>query len=265
MLITKKKERENERGERERDIVPLAPFRLISLGREQLGVRDGGSFQRQVKSIWRIESPLDQDLVAPSFLSRGSQGRQKQRRQQQRENLLAPNPRSCLTSDTAGWSTRRGSAAAPSDCSLLQDTQGCTGLSCWRDTVGSKGRPDHNDVPGGWTWQDGKIGKAQTLSMSGYQRGYLHRATVGENCLWTDRWDTEQGHGLGLVPLGFLLLLCISYLGDSSSWEELAGWTDPNIDGWCRTSQLLHVSTGFIYGAGCVLVRDAAVVPFPRL
>lgn len=32
------------RGGRERDIVPLAPFRLISLGRKQWGVRDGGSF-----------------------------------------------------------------------------------------------------------------------------------------------------------------------------------------------------------------------------
>lgn len=59
------------RGGRERDIVPLAPFRLISLGRKQWGVRDGGSFQRQVKSILRIESPLDQDLVAPCFLSQG--------------------------------------------------------------------------------------------------------------------------------------------------------------------------------------------------
>lgn len=66
-------------GGRERDIVPLAPFRLISLGRKQWGVRDGGSFQRQVKSISRIESPLDQDLVAPCFLSEGSQGRWRQK------------------------------------------------------------------------------------------------------------------------------------------------------------------------------------------
>lgn len=43
-----------------------------------MGVRDGDSFQRQVKSILRIESPLDQDLVAPCFLSQGSQGRRRQ-------------------------------------------------------------------------------------------------------------------------------------------------------------------------------------------
>lgn len=73
-----KKKREKMRGGRERDIVPLAPFRLISLGRKQWGVRDGGSFQRQVKSILRIESPLDQDLVAPCFLSQGSQGKRRQ-------------------------------------------------------------------------------------------------------------------------------------------------------------------------------------------
>lgn len=65
------------RGGRERDIVPLAPFRLISLGRKLQGVRDGGSFQRQVKSISRMESPLDQDLVAPCFFSKGSQGRRQ--------------------------------------------------------------------------------------------------------------------------------------------------------------------------------------------
>lgn len=59
------------RGGRERDIVPLAPFRLISLRRKRRGVRDGGSFQRQVKSILRIESPSDQDLVALCFLSQG--------------------------------------------------------------------------------------------------------------------------------------------------------------------------------------------------
>lgn len=64
---------------RERDIVPLAPFRLISLGRKLWGVRDGGSFQRQVKSISRMESLLDQDLVAPCFLSKGSQGRWRQK------------------------------------------------------------------------------------------------------------------------------------------------------------------------------------------
>lgn len=67
------------RGGRERDIVPLAPFRLISLGRKLWGVRDGGSFQRQVKSISRMESPLDQDLVAPCFVSEGSQGRRRKK------------------------------------------------------------------------------------------------------------------------------------------------------------------------------------------
>lgn len=67
------------RGGRERDIVPLAPFRLISLGTKLWGVRDGGSFQRQVKSIVRTESPLDQDLVAPCSLSQGSQGRWRQK------------------------------------------------------------------------------------------------------------------------------------------------------------------------------------------
>lgn len=67
------------RGGRERAIVPLAPFRLISLGRKLWGVRDGGSFQRQVKSISRMESPLDQDLVAPCFFSKGSQGRRRQK------------------------------------------------------------------------------------------------------------------------------------------------------------------------------------------
>lgn len=72
MLI---KKREKMRGGRERDIVPLAPFRLISLGRKLWGVRDGGSFQRQVKPISRMESPLYQDLVAPCFLSKDSQGR----------------------------------------------------------------------------------------------------------------------------------------------------------------------------------------------
>lgn len=65
MLIKKKKRREKMRGGRERDIVPLAPFRLISLGRKQWGVRDGGGWRRQVKSILRIESPSHQDLVAP--------------------------------------------------------------------------------------------------------------------------------------------------------------------------------------------------------
>lgn len=98
------------RGGSERDIVPLAPFRLISLGRKQRGVRDGGSFQRQVKSILRIESTLDQDLVAPCFLSQGLQGRQRQT-PLANENLLAPYPHSCLSGDCTGWNTSRVSAA----------------------------------------------------------------------------------------------------------------------------------------------------------
>lgn len=92
------------RGGRERDIVPLAPFRLISLGRKQWGVRDGGSFQRQVKSILRIESPLDQDLVAPCFLSQGLQG-ETEADITGKGNLLASHPHSCLSSGCTGWNT----------------------------------------------------------------------------------------------------------------------------------------------------------------
>lgn len=62
------------RGGRERDIVPLAPFRLISLGRKLQGVRDGGSFQRQVKIHFKDGEPLGPGPCCSLFPLQGLAG-----------------------------------------------------------------------------------------------------------------------------------------------------------------------------------------------